>query len=275
MAGTVLLDKRPTGVALITFNRPDRLNAQNEELFDDLCPVVEEVAADPAVRCVVVTGAGRAFSAGGDLSFLRSWQYEGESLGAGGNLPEHERTVARIRDWERRTSYLFYTMPKPTIAMVNGPAMGSGFGMALACDLRIASDQARFGTAFKNVGLPGDFGVPYFLPRIVGSGRARELMLLGTTVDAATALAIGLVNRVVPHERLEPETMALAEELAAGPTLAFAKMKENMNLGEGVRDLLPVLHQEALYQRLSGFTRDYREGVNAFLEKRKPLFTGT
>ena len=268
----VLLDRRDDGVVLITLNRPDSLNAMGGELMPLLGQYLSDCAADPAVRCVVLTGAGRAFCAGGDVKGMasRSAAAEGAARSPAGELA---RGVAELRAMHERTSYALHSMPKPTVAMVNGYAMGAGLSLALACDLRVASDRARFGTAFRNVALSGDFGGSYFLQRLVGLGKARELYFTAEIVDAETALKLGMVNRVVPHEQLEEETLAWAAQLAAGPTLAYARMKENLTLGEHA-DLRAVLDQEALNQRLSGLTEDHRGASRAFVEKRTPTWQG-
>jgi 2-(1,2-epoxy-1,2-dihydrophenyl)acetyl-CoA isomerase len=269
----VRYERRPDGVALITLNRPDRLNAMTTELMTELSDALTDVAADRAVRCVVLTGAGRAFCAGGDVKAMATG---GGALGTGvdGSIAAQLlHGVHELRRFQERTSYVLHTMPKPTVAMVNGPAMGAGLSLALACDLRVASDQARFGTAFRNVALTGDFGGAYFLQRLVGMARARELYFTGEILDAERALHLGIVNRVVPHDRLLDETMALAAQLAAGPTLAFALMKENLNLAAQA-DLRAVLAQEALHQRLAGLSDDHRAAALAFVEKRPPVFRG-
>lgn len=273
MADEVLYERRADGVALVTLNRPDRLNAMNTELMTALCEVLAEAANDHAVRCVVLTGTGRAFCAGGDVKAMATG---GGALGTsveGSVAAQLVHGVRELRHFQERTSYALHTMPKPTLAMVNGPAMGAGLSLALACDLRVASDQARFGTAFRNVALTGDFGGSYFLQRLVGMARARELYFTGEILDAERAWHLGLVNRVVPHERLRDETMALAAQLAAGPTLAFALMKENLNLAAQA-DLRTVLAQEALHQRLAGLSDDHRAAALAFVEKRTPEFRG-
>jgi 2-(1,2-epoxy-1,2-dihydrophenyl)acetyl-CoA isomerase len=168
---------------------------------------------------------------------------------------------------------MLHTMPKPTIAMVNGHAVGAGLSLALACDLRIASDRAKLGTVFRNVGFSGDFGGSWFLPRLVGMEKARELYFTGEILEAAEAKRVGMVSRVVPHEELEAETMKLASLLASGPTLAYARMKENLNRTWS-QDLGPHLDQEALNMRLSGATMDHREAAKSFVEKRAPVFRG-
>ncbi|MFQ5809341.1 MAG: enoyl-CoA hydratase/isomerase family protein [Armatimonadota bacterium] len=270
----VLFEQRPDGVALITLNRPDSLNAMGGQLMPLLAEHLADCATDGSVRCVILTGAGRAFCAGGDV----------KAMAAGADaLPgtdrkrspaaEFARSVEILRESQRRTSYTLHTMPKPTIAMVNGHAVGAGLSLALACDLRIASDRAKLGTVFRNVGFSGDFGGSYFLPRLVGMERARQLYFTGEILSAEDAFKIGMVSRVVPHEKLEEETMALASQLASGPTLAYARMKENLNRSASC-DLLTLLDQEALNMRLSGTTSDHREAAKAFVEKRTPTFAG-
>jgi len=266
-----LFEKRPDGVALITLNRPESLNAMGGELMPLLMKHLADCSDDPSVRCVVLTGTGRGFCAGGDGKGMASRADRGDgqrspsaSLAAG---------VDELRQSQRRTSFMMHTMPKPVIAAVNGYAVGAGLSLALSCDIRIASDQAKFGTAFRNVGFSGDFGGSYFLQKLVGWGKARELYFTGQILDAEEALRTGMINRVVPHDRLEEEALGLASELAAGPTLAYGRMKENFNLGES-NDLLTVLNHEALNMRLSGGTTDHREAAKAFVEKRKPVFKG-
>ncbi len=270
----VLFDKRPDGVALITLNRPDSLNAMGGQLMPLLAEHLADCAADEAVRCVVLTGAGRAFCAGGDVKAMAA---RGDALPGDDRkrspAAEFAGGVQTLRESQRRTSYALHTMPKPTIAMVNGHAVGAGLSLALACDLRIASEQAKFGTVFRNVGFSGDFGGSYFLPRLVGMERARQLYFTGEILSADDALKIGMVGRVVPHEKLEEETMALALRLASGPTLAYARMKENLNRSAS-SDLLTLLDQEALNMRLSATTSDHREAAKAFVEKRTPTFAG-
>jgi 2-(1,2-epoxy-1,2-dihydrophenyl)acetyl-CoA isomerase len=269
----VLFETRPDGVALITLNRPDSLNAMGGELMPLLAQHLAECAADDSVRCVVLTGAGRAFCSGGDVKAMAA---RGDPAASGNRrspAAEFARGVANLRESQRQTSYMLHTIPKPTIAMVNGPAVGAGLSLALACDLRVASDRARFGTVFRSVGFSGDFGGSYFLPRLVGMEKARELYFTGEIIDAAEALRIGMVSRVVPQDKLEEETMALAGRIAGGPTLAYARMKENLNRSEFC-DLLTLLDQEALNMRLSGTTRDHQEAARAFVEKRTPTFAG-
>ena len=277
MAEDVLFEKRADGVGLITLNRPDSLNAMGGQLMPMLAQYLDQCVGDGEVRAVVLTGAGRAFCAGGDVKEMG--QRRPPSEGGDDGTPRSiigglDEAVAGLQESQMRTSYALHTMPKPTIAMVNGAAVGAGLSLALACDLRIASDRARLGTAFRNVGLSGDFGGSFFLQRLVGPGKARELYFTGEIFDAEAALGLGMVNRIVLHDQLAEETLAFAAKLAAGPTLTLARMKQNLNLGER-GDLKMLLDQEALNQRLTGMSNDSREAVRAFIEKREAKFTGS
>jgi 2-(1,2-epoxy-1,2-dihydrophenyl)acetyl-CoA isomerase len=273
----VRFDKRPNGVALITLNRPDSLNAMGGELMPLLAQHLRECASDPEVRCVVLTGAGRAFCAGGDVKAMAA-QRDILSGANGGSKPLSgpallARSVQVLRQSQRDTSGMLHAMPKVTIAMVNGHAVGAGLSLALACDIRVASDKAKFGTAFRNVGFSGDFGGSYFLQKLTGIERARLLYYTGRVVEAPEALQLGICSTVVPHDDLEAETMKIAEHIASGPTLAYARMKENFNRGES-SDLFTLLDQEALNMTLSSQTRDHMEAARAFVEKRQPTFAG-
>ncbi len=271
----VLFEKRADGVALITLNRPDSLNAMSDDLVLQLGEYLEECERDRAVRCVALTGAGRGFCAGGDVRGMQSRnEHSGEGGGEGRNpITVLDRLTAGLRRSHEATTLRLHTMAKPTVALVNGVAVGAGLSLCLGADIRIASDRARFGTAFRNVGLSGDFGGTYLLPRLVGMGRAREMYLTAEIIDAAKALETGLVNRVVPHEELIARGLEFCAKLASGPTAAFGRMKENLNLGE-TETLDALLHQEALLMRISGLSEDSREAVRAFLEKREPQFKG-
>jgi 2-(1,2-epoxy-1,2-dihydrophenyl)acetyl-CoA isomerase len=288
MADDVLFDKRPDGVAVITLNRPDSLNAMGGNLMPLLAKYLAQCFNDTSVRCAVLTGAGRAFCAGGDVKGMAA-RPGGNPLpatGEGASAPAAkgdggrpsvfnllDPSVGLLRQSQLETSYVLHTMPKPTIAMVNGHAVGAGLSLALACDLRVASDRAKFGTAFRNVALSGDYGGSFYLQRLVGMGKARELYFTAEIIEADEALRLGMVNRVVPHEQLEQETMALATKLASGPTATYARMKENLNLGEH-SDLRTLMDQEGFYMRLLGQSTDFREATRAFVEKREPKFIG-
>lgn len=254
-------------VRIITLNRPESLNAMTPELLDALVEAAEAAAADPAVRCVVITGAGRAFCAGGDVKAMAaSNERQG---GSGGGLVSRVDVLRR----QEEVSRLLHEMPKPTIAAVNGVAAGAGLSVALAADLRIASDQARFTTAFARVGFSGDFGGTWLLQRLVGPMKARELYFLSEIIDAGRALELGLVSRVVPHDQFWAETMALARRLASGPTLAYARMKDNFVYGE-TNSFADTLTREAENMIASGQTEDHRNAARAFVEKREPVFHG-
>jgi 2-(1,2-epoxy-1,2-dihydrophenyl)acetyl-CoA isomerase len=249
-------------VATLTLNRPDRLNALSTAILDGLLEALPRLAADPGVAVVVLTGAGRGFCAGGDVKGMA----EGSSqLG----VPD---AVQRLRG-RMEVSRLLHEIPKPTIAMVNGPAAGAGLAMALACDLRVASESARFITAFVKVGFSGDFGGSYFLSKLVGSGKARELYYTGESLDASQALALGMVNAVVPDFELLDATMALARRLAYGPRIALGLMKRNFNAAEN-GSLSELLDLEALHQVQTSKTEDHQEAARAFVEKRPPVFRG-
>jgi len=273
----VLVEKRDNGVMVLTLNRPDSLNAMGGELMPLLAEHLAEAAADRKTRCVVLTGAGRAFCAGGDVKGMAA----GRDILSRGGGDNGERSPASmlyasvegLRAAQRSTSLMLHGMPKPTIAAVNGHAVGAGLSLALACDIRIASDQAKLGTAFRNVGFSGDFGGSWLLQRLVGIGRAKELYLTGEIVKADEAHRIGMVNKVVPHDKLMEEALAMADHLAAGPALAYARMKENINKGS-TTDFATALDLEAMNMQLSGMTQDHQEAARAFVEKRPPVFKG-
>lgn len=246
-------------IATVTLNRPEKLNAMNPELLDTIADVLARLAEDAVVRCVVITGAGRGFCAGGDVSAMVD------------RVPPAD-PVGRLRRQEE-ASRLLHEMPKPTIAMINGPAAGAGLSLALACDIRIAAESARFTTAFARVGFSGDFGGTWMLQRLVGPAKARELYFTADIIDAREAERIGLVNRTVPDDRLREETYALAAKLANGPPIALARMKQNLNLAL-VCDFPTLLQAEAEGMIMTGLTEDHREAARAFLEKRQPVFRG-
>src|SRR5438552_2545420 len=257
-----LLISQDNSVLTITMNRPEVLNAFNDAMLAELTEAVETAAQDEAVRCVVLTGAGRAFGSGQDLHSLS----EGRSSGAVSKVSEHLQKYHRV-------VYAIREMPKPVIAAVRGVAAGISCNIALACDLRIASDDARFIEAFVRIGLVPDGGGGYFLPRLVGLGKALELSMLADEVSGAEAERIGLVNKCVPQEEFETATMALARRLAKGPTRAYALIKQLMNKSLE-SDLETSLHLEGELQDIALTTEDHREGVAAFLQKRRAEYTG-
>jgi len=259
-----LLESVKDGVAVLTLNRPDRLNAMSVPMLDALLAALQRLAEDPDVGVVVLTGAGRGFCAGGDVKAMA----EGREFGGTGLEDKAQGLRARME-----VSRWLHEMPKPTIAMVRGAAAGAGLSLALACDLRIAGDTARFATAFARVGYSGDFGGSWFLTQLVGTAKARELYYTADIVDAQQALALGLVNRVVPDARLEEETLGLATRLARGPRVAYRYMKRNFNAAES-GPLKDALDLEAWHHTRCGMTEDHREAAKAFVEKREPVFRG-
>jgi len=259
-----LLEVVKDGVAVLTLNRPDRLNAMSGPMLDAMLEALPRLADDPEVGVVVLTGAGRGFCAGGDVKAMT----EGREFG--GTTLEEKAQALRSR---MEVSRWLHEMPKVTIAMVRGAAAGAGLSLALACDLRVAGDTARFATAFARVGYSGDFGGSWYLTQLVGSAKARELYYTADIVDAQQALALGIVNRVVPDARLEDETLELAARLSQGPRIAYRYMKRNFNAAEG-GTLKDSLDLEAWHHTRCGMTEDHREAAKAFVEKREPVFKG-
>jgi 2-(1,2-epoxy-1,2-dihydrophenyl)acetyl-CoA isomerase len=254
------------GVLTLTLNRPDCLNALNAPLVIELRAALEAAARDAEVGAIVLRGAGRGFSAGGDLREGATPRWQGDAALA------HEEWRDSLRG-AMEASRLLHQIQKPTIAMIRGPAAGAGLALACACDLRIASTTALFTTAFVKVGFSGDFGVTYFLTRLVGTAKARELMFLSDRIDATEALRIGLVNRVVADESLEAQTAALARQIANGPRIANRYIKQNLNAAEEGR-LEQVFDMEATNLTRTRMTQDHGEAAQAFLEKRSPQFKG-
>ena len=259
-----LLEVIKDGVATLTMNRPDRLNAMSGPMLAAMQEALERLAGDADVGVVVLTGAGRAFCAGGDVKAMA----EGKEFGAAPLEQKAQELRSRME-----VSRWLHEMPKPTIAMVRGAAAGAGLSLALACDLRVAGDTARFGTAFARVGYSGDFGGSFFLTRLVGTAKARELYFTADLLDAQEALRLGLVNKVVPDSRLEEETLALASRLARGPRIAYRYMKRNLNAADSGA-LKELLDLEAWHQIRCGETADHKEAARAFVEKREPVFKG-
>ena len=251
------------GVLWITLSRPDRLNAFNEQMGNDLLEALKEGEKSPESRCLVVTGEGRAFSVGEDLGANKAAYENGKPVLLGEVLKrKYNPIVQRIRK-----------MDKPVLASINGVTAGAGLGLALACDLRAASDKATFHEAFIKVGLAPDTGTSFWLTRILGLGKAMEVGLLGEPIDAARALGLGLVNWVFPDETLKPQVRKVAERLASGPTKAMGLTKRALNRAVVV-DMDSALEYEMYLQDIAGRTRDHVEGVKAFFDKREPSFTG-
>ena len=257
-----ILVSESEGIATITLNRPDKLNAFIGHMRRDLAEALEHAGSDRGIKVVIITGAGRAFCAGGDIAFMAELMERRDSdefsriLGAG------RRVITAIR-----------SMTKPVIASINGPAAGAGFNLALACDLRIASTDATFTQSFVKVGLHPDWGGTYFLPRLVSPNKACEMFFLGDSIDAAEALRLNLVNKVVSPEELEAAALQLAERLRAAPPIAVAAAKQAIYMS-GSSDLDEMMRYETEAQVRCFESDDGHEGIRAFFEKRDPRFTG-
>jgi len=257
---TVLVDlDAEAGIGTITLNRPDALNALTVRMKQELLAAFRRVEREKAVRAVILTGAGRAFCAGQDLRE----RLEPEAAPLGVEVRERYNPIVRA----------MRNLPKPIVGAINGVAAGAGASLAMACDLRIASETASFALAFGRVGLVPDSGATWFLPRLVGSARAAELALLNDPVAAADALRIGLVGRVVPAVDLAAEARAIAVRLAAGAPRAIALTKRALNAA-WAHDLDAALDYEAHLQDIAGRTSDHAEGMAAFMDKRPPRFSG-
>lgn len=250
------------GIATITLNRPERLNAFIGHMRRDLAESLEHAGSDRSIRVVIITGAGRAFCAGGDIAFTAELMQRRDA-----------EEFSRILGAGRRVILAIRQMTKPVIASINGPASGAGFNLALACDLRIASNNATFSQSFAKIGLHPDWGGTYFLPRLVTPNKACELFFLGETIDAAEAARLGIVNQVVASEDLEAATQQLAERLRAAPPIALAAAKHAVYMSQAA-ELDEMLRYETEAQLRCFGSDDGHEGVRAFLEKRDPKFTG-
>ena len=259
-----LLVHQEGGVLTITMNRPEVLNAFNDTMLEELGEATDAAAEDETVRCVVLTGAGRAFGSGQDLTAFAAMNAHtsGEPIKVSAHLKKYHRVVLTIR-----------TMPKPVIAAVRGAAAGISCNIALACDLRVAADDARFIEAFARIGLVPDGGGSYFLPRLVGFGKALEMAMLAEEVTGPEAERIGLVNKCVSVAAFEATVQALAQRLASGPTRSYGLIKELMNASLE-SDLQSSLNLEGELQDIARGTSDHIEGVTAFLQKRRPNYTG-
>ncbi len=247
-------------VAVVTLNRPEARNALSAELKEALRPLIPALADDPEIRCLLLTGAGPSFCAGGDT----------KAMAQGDAIPGMEDRIQRVRR-EHEVPAALHELSIPTVAALPGPAAGAGFSLALACDIRIAAESAFLVTSFARVGLSGDYGGSWFLTRLVGPGKARELYFTSERVSARECERLGLFNRVVPDEDLESEAFVLARRIAAGPPIAHRYMKENLNRALDA-DLRTCLDYEADRQVRGAFSEDYREAVEAFVEKRPPIF---
>jgi 2-(1,2-epoxy-1,2-dihydrophenyl)acetyl-CoA isomerase len=260
-----LLIHREGAVAVLTLNRPERLNALTKPMMTALLSELSACAADETVRCVVLTGAGQAFCAGGDV------RAQAETAARGTDQTPEQRADELRASME--ASRLLYEMPKPTIAMLNGVAAGAGCSLALACDLRVAGESARLTTAFAKVGLSGDYGGTWFLSRLIGPARARALYFTSEILDARRMDSLGLVDRLVPDAGLVAETMTLAAKLANGPSVAFRYIKRNFGVAD-TGTLAQTLDSEAYGMLRCRESEDHKEASRAFVDKRPPVFKG-
>ena len=249
-------------VAVVTLNRPEAKNALTMDMKRALTALLPELARDTGVGCVLLSGAGAAFCAGGDTKRMKQE----------GKPPSAEDRIRQLR-WEHGIPLALHRMPKPTLAALPGAAAGAGLALALACDLRIAAQSAIATTSYARLGLSGDYGSSWFLTQLVGTARARELFFSPERLDAHRCLELGLVNRVVPDDQLEKEALAWAQQIAAGPPIALRYMKDNLNraLVHGLEECLDL---EAERMVGGAQTEDYLEAVAAFAEKRTPVFRG-
>jgi 2-(1,2-epoxy-1,2-dihydrophenyl)acetyl-CoA isomerase len=261
-----LLAEVDDGVAVLTMNRPHRRNAMSQAMMAAMDRVLGELEIDDAVGCVVLTGAGGAFCAGGDVKAMAE-------RAVGGREQTVDAAIHRQRLMQRATSGRLWQMPKPTIAAIGGPAAGAGLSLALACDLRYAVESAILTTAFARVGFSGDYGGTWFLTRLVGSAMAKELYYFSDRLSAADAERLGIVNAVFPAADFDVEVRQRARRLASGPRLAYRYMKENLNRAvDG--ELGECMDIEATHHVHTGLTEDHREAAKAFVERREPRFTG-
>jgi 2-(1,2-epoxy-1,2-dihydrophenyl)acetyl-CoA isomerase len=258
-----LLYEVKDNVATLTLNRPERLNALGGSLRDDLHDAITRSAADSDVRVMVITGAGKGFCAGGDVKAMNEAK-EGK---------RERPLIEKVAPGRDRTLLAMREAPQPIIAAVNGAAAGAGMNLALGCDIRIASTAAKFSQAFVKRGLHPDWGGTYFLPRVIGMARAAELIFTGDVIDAAEALRLGIVSRVVAPEELLPAVGELARRIAAGPPMAIRLAKGSL-YSNAERGLEAALERETFAQNICFETEDAREGIRAFVEKRPPIFRG-
>lgn len=275
-----LFERRDDGIGLLTFNRPERMNAISPEMYALIIRYIGEAEADPAVRCLVLTGAGRAFCAGIDTGAMAAASAAADS-GAGAAAPQAKSALSdlvasteALRKRQDAVGLRLHQMNKPTIAIINGHAIGAGFAMALACDMRVMSESAVISTGFGRLGLAGDGGATYWLTKMVPSGIARELCFTSENIPSERAKSLGIANRVFPAETLLAQGMEFALQFAKGPTTIYGKMKENLN-NSWFMSPKQALDSEATNMGLSRLTNDYQEAIRAYREKRSPEYTGT
>jgi enoyl-CoA hydratase/carnithine racemase len=252
-------------VALITLNRPEARNALSDRLTPALRRMIKQCGDDRKVGALLITGAGAAFCAGGDVKGMRSNSTKAEIA--------LEERIADLQMKQRTLTGALVAVRKPTIAALPGAAAGAGLALALACDLRIAAESAIMATGYARIGLTGDYGIAWLLTRLAGTSRARELMFLSERIDARRCETLGLVNRVVPDADLRESAFALAKSLAEGPSIALAFMKDNLDHAV-TSDFLDSMDQEAEKMVRAARTTDHKEAVRAFIDKRKPAFSG-
>ena len=262
-----LLAMLDMGILTLTMNRPDARNAMSRAMNSALQHQLAAAEFDQAVKCIVLTGAGKGFCAGGDVKGMAA---RGDGTVGAQTIDE---AIARQRANQRATAGKLFKMPKPTLAVLPGAAAGAGMALALACDLRIMATNAIMTTAFARVGFSGDYGGTYFLTQLVGAAKARELYFLSDRVDAQEALRLGLANWVCAPEDLAAKTHEIAQRLARGPTVAYRYMKENLNRAMA-GDVDDCMDLEATHHIHCGQTEDHREATKAFVEKREPTFKG-
>jgi 2-(1,2-epoxy-1,2-dihydrophenyl)acetyl-CoA isomerase len=266
-----LLETFEDGVATLTMNRPEARNALSGEMGSALSAAVRRLASDPKVRAVVLTGAGGAFCAGGDVKGFAADTSRGAGVGQGSG-PSIEDRVAGLR-LGMEVVKILHEMPKPTLAVIPGPAAGAGLSLALACDLRLCADHAKLTTAFSKVGLAGDYGGSWFLSQLVGQAKARELYFTADVITGQEALALGIVNKSVPADELPALADAYAKRLAGLPTIAVGYMKRNLGLATHAT-LSEVLDLEAMNMVRTMMTADHAAAAKAFVEKKAPVFAG-
>ena len=266
-----LLATLEAGVLTLTLNRPDARNAMTDAMNQALARQLAAAETNTDVRCIVLTGAGQGFCAGGDVKAMSA--RGGGVAGASGGGMSVDEAIQRQRINQRATAGKLFTLPKPTIAALPGAAAGAGFSLALACDMRIMSTKAFLTTSFARVGLAGDYGGTYFLTQLIGSAKARELYYLSDRVGADEALRLGLANWICAPEELAAKTAEIAGRLAKGPAIAYRFMKENLNRAMG-GDINDCLDLEATHHVHTQYTEDHRGAAGAFVEKREPVFSG-